>query len=491
MTKRLLCLLTILYLLMLPTSAQDDSTTETIPMGTLITGTIDDDTPREAYSINGSRGTIVRIRLATSNGDLDPVLAMFNATGELIFRRDDAAGQRNVEMRVTFQETGTFLIVVGRFGYTLGTTSGDYELAIERVGISSEEGSNLQYGIPITNTITNTQPRLFFTFQAQAGDILNINMIRSSGSLDPYLQILDADRFSIADNDDADDTTRNASVQNLVINTTGTYIIVASRYGEASGNSAGSFVLTVEESSNSGLGNSQVAPASIVFNQPITAEITPERYENFYSFVGQRDQLVTIEMQRTQFAGQLDAYLILANASFQSLTENDDSQGSSNARIINFRLPADGLYFIIATRFEGEEGETSGEYTLTLTDEGNAFDGVNEGIPRLLYGTTLEDTISDEDADSIFAFWGVEGERIIIAMDATSGNLDSVLELLDSQQIRMLRDDDSGFQNNARLDTVLTYTGLHYIRTTRYQGITGNTNTTGNYRLTLTRIADN
>ena len=45
-----------------------------------------------------------------------------------------------------------------------------------------------------------------------------------------------------------------------------------------------------------------------------------------------------------------------------------------------------------------------------------------------------------------------------------------------------------GFENNARLDAVISYTGLHYIRATRYDGTSGNADTTGNYRLNLTRI---
>jgi len=488
MSIRLSGLILLLLVLTVTVIAQDETGTESITVGTIIEGRIDDNAPRIAYSINGTRGAIVRIRLSAISGDLDPVLLMFDPANNLLLNRDDAGGTRNIDLTMTFQENGAYTIVVGRFAYALGSTSGDYELSIERVGVSSDEGSSLQYGVPITNTITNTRPELFFTFEATEGDIINISMVRSSGTLDPYIQLLDADRFLIAENDDATGTTRNARIQAFVINRSGTYIIVATRYGQASGDSAGSFVLTVEEASNSGLGNSRFAPAGIAFDQTITAELSENRYERFYVFEGTRDQIISISMTRTQFAGQLDSYLILTNANFEALIEDDDSGEGSSALIEDYRLPYDGLYYIIATRYLRAEGTSFGEYNLTLADEGSAFAGVPADIPRLLYGTTIEGSITATETEQFYAFWGSEGERVIIVMDRTGGNLDPVVELLDADQIRMLFDDDSGFEDNARLDTILTYTGLHYIRATRYDGNASNPNTVGDFRLTLTRI---
>ncbi|MEL6404495.1 MAG: PPC domain-containing protein [Chloroflexota bacterium] len=471
-------------LLVMTISAQDDTTTpDEIPVGTLISGTIDDLTPRQVYSVDGTRGAIVRITLATLSGDLDPILTIFDSQGNLILRRDDGMNSLDVQVTITFQRTDTYTLVVSRFAGVLGTTSGEFDLTLERVGVSSAEGSALQYGIPITNTITNAQPRLFFTFDAEAGDILNIEMVRSSGTLDPYVQVLDSDRFLIAENDDSNGTF-NARIDNLLINEAGTYIVVATRY-----DGSGSFVLSVVESGNSGLGNSTLAPRRLVFNEPITDSLTENVFQRYYSFQGERDQIISITMTRNAFEGLLDAYLILTDANFEPLIENDDSSGDSNARIFDFRLPATGVYNIIATRYLQEEGTTYGEYVLTLTDEGNAFADIDESVEQLTYGTTYNGSIDDETSEVFFAFWGTADERVIISMDNTNGNLDPVLELLDANEIRMLRDDDSGFNTNARIDTTLTYTGVHIIRATRYGGVGDGTNTTGNFRLTLTRIS--
>jgi hypothetical protein len=480
-----------LLLLTLTVAAQENSETQTLVIGSLVEGAIDDETPRVVYQMAGSRGAVVRFRLTAIDGDLDPVLTVFQEDGEILFRRDDTLGSRDVESTLTFTENGLLYIVVGRFGYSLGTTSGAYELSIERIGVLSEQGTNLQYGIPITSTITNTQPQIYYTFQADAGDIVTIEMVRSSGTLDPLLQVVDSNRFLIAENDDASGDTRNSRIENLTIQASGTYIIVATRYGEATGESVGSFVLIVGEGPNSGLGNNRQSPQVIFMNQTITAELTDEQYQRYYQFTAERDQIISITMNRASSPGQLDTYLILANAGFQPLVENDDSGGGMNSRITQFRIPADGQYNIIATRFERETGTTFGEFTLTLEDNGFAFAGIAEDIPRLLYGTTLQDTITNEDTESLYVFWGNAGDIVTINMDRTSGDLDAVLELLDENQVRMLRD-DAGAEQSASIERyTLTYMGVHFIRATRYDGTGRSATTTGNFNLSLARILGN
>lgn len=483
--KTLICCF-LLLVMALPLLAQDNLP-ESITLGTPLSGRIDNATPRVLYTISGTRGEVVRFRLEATGGDLDPVLVVFAQDGSILFNRDDTNGSQNVETNLTFQDNGLFYVVVGRFGYALGTTAGSYQLSVEQVGVLSSEGSTLQYGIPVTNTITNTRPQIYYTIQASEGDIIDIEMVRSSGNLDPYLQVMDGNRELIAENDDASGDTRNARIQGLVIRQTGSYILVATRYGESSGDSVGSFVLTVGEASESGLGNTRLAPVTLNLNQTVEDQLTRDQYQRFYQFTGTANQLITVTMDRVDSSGQLDAYLILANAGFQLMTENDDNGSGSNSRIERYRLPADGLYYIIATRFGGEEGTSFGAYRLTLQDEGGAFDTVPPEIPRLLYGTSLQDFISDEDPDSLYVFWGTEGERVIIAMDSAGGDLDPVIELLDNNRVRMLRDDDSGANANARIEGFeLPYSGVYYIRAMRYDGTTGNPNTTGAFNLVLT-----
>jgi len=459
--------------------------------GTVLTGRIDNRNPRQVYYIDGLRGEVIQFELEATGGTLDPVLSVFDDTGRLVFYRDDTNGNLNVEQNLTLTKSGRFFVVVGRFGYGLGATTGDFELRMERTGVLSEQGSTLRYGDSIIDTISDTNPQVYYTFQANEGDLLTISMVRASGSLDPYIQVVSSDRFVIADNDDqigAD--TQNALIDTLLIERSGTYIVVASRYGGVAGDSAGTFALTIDEAENSGIGNSSRAPLPIAYGETIESNLDNQQYERFYTFNARRDDLITIGMRRGA-SGRLDSYIILANAGFIPLIEDDDGGTGQNARISEYRIPADGTYYIVATRYSGKEGTSEGEFILTFESSGNAFDNVPEGIPTINYGTSMTGNINVDNLEDLYAFYATQGDTITISMNRTDGNLDPVVELLDNLQQRILRDDDGGNGQNSRVERYnIPYTGLYYIRAQRYDGSNGDPNTTGSYIMVLAQRFD-
>ncbi|MBZ0287224.1 MAG: SH3 domain-containing protein [Anaerolineae bacterium] len=87
-----------------------------------------------------------------------------------------------------------------------------------------------------------------YTFVGQEGDEITIWMSRDSGDLDPQLILLDSDGNEIARNDDrSDEVTRNAAIMNFVIPEDGTYTIIATRYQENVGLSAGDYSVALEK----------------------------------------------------------------------------------------------------------------------------------------------------------------------------------------------------------------------------------------------------
>ena len=88
-------------------------------------------------------------------------------------------------------------------------------------------------------------------------------------------------------------------------------------------------------------------------------------------------------------------------------------------------------------------------------------------------------------------FWGYTGDTINVFMNRIDGSLDPVLELLDAQQQRILRNDDAigGGTTNARIEGYsLPYTGVYYLRAMRYDGNIGDANTAGRYSLSLQQV---
>jgi hypothetical protein len=109
---------------------------------------------------------------------------------------------------------------------------------------------------------------------------------------------------------------------------------------------------------------------------------------------------------------------------------------------------------------------------------------------RISYGTTLTGRIDDQTPQVLYAFHGLEGEAITVSVNRGDGDLDPIVEILSSDQVALISDDDSGGGQNARIARyVLPRTGLYFIRAARFSGETeGNPNTRGSYILVLAQI---
>lgn len=469
-------------------AAQDDPTAVPLRFGEDVNGYLDGLTLQQAYAFDGRRGEFLTVRVTPTEGNLDPVLMVVDGGGAVLAALDDGDGRGAVLDTLRVPRNGLYYVVVSRFGGELGITGGAYTLRVERVGVSSESGSSLRYDDTVLNTVTDTSPQHYYTFQARRGDILNITMQRVSGDLDPYLQIVDSTGAVIAESDDVPgSSTLDAAVEALVIETDGTYVIIATRYGEAAGQSTGAFVLSLAESDNSGIGNTLQTAQELPDDEFVPGEITATQTAQFFKFSARQDDLIRVQMDRT--SGSLDAYLILLDADLNEIAIDDDGGGGQNAQLNNVRLPRTGQYYIQATRFGGAdaaEGGTVGRFRLRLERLGGAFAEVQADAQPLRYGSSLTGVIDNDNPEALYAFYGTAGDVVTVAMNRGDGNLDPVVAILGADLQPLASDDDSGGGQNARIEGfVLARTGVYYVRATRYSGPDGDAATRGTYILVL------
>ena len=80
-----------------------------------------------------------------------------------------------------------------------------------------------------------------YQFDAEADDLVNIQMQANTGSLDPLLILLDPDGNELIRNDDDEQGTgRDSYIREFAIPTaTGTYTIIATRFQEDIGSTTG------------------------------------------------------------------------------------------------------------------------------------------------------------------------------------------------------------------------------------------------------------
>jgi hypothetical protein len=475
--RRLLCLLFCLFFV-LPLTAQEATPdpANTIVYGQVVTGQISDATPSRVYTFEALRCDFVSIRLQATSGNLDPMLTVLDAGGAAVLTRDDTEGTAGVFYEpLSIPGSGSYTLVIGRFGYGLGTTSGGYELVIDRIGNGSDYGCVLRYGDTVTNTIDAEQTEVWYRFEGEQGQIVRITMRAIGGTLDPRLFVTDAGGYILQQADDTG-TDLDAQVESLLIPADGIYYIIATRYGVG----GGSFVMTLDETANSGLGNSALAAIPLRVGATIEGELSDDLPAQFYRFEARQNDVVSIRMGR--LSNDLDTFIVITDAALNELIFDDDGGDGQNSRIDDYLIPADGTYYLIATRFEREVGLTSGRYELTLQDDGNAFDDLPPGVRRLIVPSTVTGTIDAVTPDVLYAFWGNAGDLVSVSMNRTTGDLDPLVSVLNSGQATLISDDDSGGTQNALIDDyTLPGTGVYLVRASSL----GEAQTSGDYSLTV------
>ena len=152
----------------------------------VIRGLLDDDNPRDVYFLDGLRGEVIGLALSAVSGDLDPVLSVFDETGALALRQDDSAGGLDAASDLVMARTGRYFVIVGRYGYQLGSSAGEYLLQLTRKGVLSERGSALRYGDSVIGTISDSNSRGLLHLSGAAGrhtDHFHAALLRHAGPL--------------------------------------------------------------------------------------------------------------------------------------------------------------------------------------------------------------------------------------------------------------------------------------------------------------------
>lgn len=220
-----------------------------------------------------------------------------------------------------------------------------------------------------TGTLTNTNYQIFFVFSAQAGDIIDVGLNRTSGDLDPLVMILNSDDETLVENDDdPEGGTRNAYLEGFEVPEDGEYTIVATRFQRNLGTSQGNYEFYFDQYEGNGIvTNTQVPPVTdteLVYGDVSVGDISDSQHTIEFTFEGEAGDIVTISMEHTD--GDLDPLLILANSNGDALIQDDDGGGNRNSLIENFTLPRTGTYIIYATRFQQQLGTTTGRFRLQL-----------------------------------------------------------------------------------------------------------------------------
>lgn len=481
-----LILLLLIFSIVLPVHAQENSR---LTYGQTVSGTLDSLQFRHLYSFRGAAGENIRLAMTTTDGDLDPYLVLMAPGGNVIaISDDDGASNNAVITALTLPSSGDYFIIATRFGQEHGTTEGIYRLTLELITATADSplvGTSISLGARTTGQLDQTIFEQIFRFEALRGQVLNIQMRRTSGNLDPLLDLFDgAGQLLIFGDDDPDNANSpNAGIVNFTIPTDGVYFIRATRYGREGGTTSGSYVLTINEIPVDQLGKTPASARLVSYGDVTTGTIDQETHTRFFRFEGNRGDVISAIVTRE--GGNLAPRVSLLDDELRTLSISPDNPAVSEARIPGASLSDDGIYYLVVTRYSGEEGTSEGEFTLQFN--GNPGIGAPNSL-ELIYGAQLNGFINDERFTELYVFQGEAGDRINITMENIEGDLDPLLTLKDSEgkQLTFSDDDIEGTRDAFIENYVLPETGVYRLEASRYDNRDGNTS--GTYLLTIDKV---
>jgi len=404
----------------------------------------------------------------------------------------------------------------------------------------------------VTGSLNRSTPALAYTFEGVAGDTVSITLDATSGSLDPYLILLAPSGGEAARNDDRADGDVNSTITSQLAQS-GVYTIVATRFGQTIGGTEGAFVLNVGLAVVDTAATTGTTDTTTAAPLPTTPPTDPLATSSGTATRPADLPAGSIEVILT-WQTTADVQLLVRDPSGAPIYDDAPSSNSGgildqigNARCLGNTAPVSYIYwptsllprgiyeidvwyqdtcnnpnpvtFNLIVNVQGQEiinttqPTTPGSHfgvTFEIDQEGNAvagaggffnmddaasvnyFNMLGDAEP-VEYGDTTPGTITFTEKFHLYSFEGRTGDRIRVAMQATSGNLDTAVYLISPDGVQLAGNDDvvnpvTGERDtNSLIDSVtLSQAGTYYILATHYGLQYGGT--VGTYNMTLFQL---
>ncbi|HRO03277.1 MAG TPA: hypothetical protein PLS69_06700, partial [Terricaulis sp.] len=348
--------------------AADASTQARLTLDQPVNGAIDPAGDGDWYRLSVSQGQRYTITLnaAQSEGEgaLDPMLGLYDSSGEQIGFNDDAGGTLNSQLSFAPSASGDVFIEARAFA---DASTGAYTLAASATVLPPDDAGNdagtrarIRAGQPVNGALEYEGDADWYRFDARSGYSYRVTLVGAEGAEtplgDPLLMVMNDAGDQIAYNDDDDGLN---SGLDFTVNRSGRVFIVAGAFADAY---AGAYTLNVESTRLP----PDPASADIYTRARVNAG---QSVEGAIDYAGDRDwhrirltagQTYRFALNSTGESPLSDPYLRLYNARGDEVAADDDGGGDLNA-LLEYTAETTGNYFVEAGAF-ADSG--TGGYTL-------------------------------------------------------------------------------------------------------------------------------
>ncbi len=422
------------YRLTVQRAAPSQTAPPSLTAGIAANGVLDAVRTRGLWQAAAEAGQTLSARLLVTGGNLQPRLLLLKADGQVLAEGAlvrTAEGLSSLIVSYPIAETGTYLLQTERADVT---TSGSYRLLME-LGSPAELPSEralaafrVAYNQVVRGVIASQRETLW-AFIGAAGDVINVSVVANTPSGGapipaPRLEIQDVSGRVLATAAPQALEARESAVQGLILPAEGRYIVVMRAEKTVP------YTLVIQRRQDSLPSNlAAAAPRPLVAGLALQNGITPGDGVDYWTFTGAAGDPVQIEA--TRLNGDLRLDLALYSPTGAYLTGNAAPPTVGSVSLAPLRLPEDGAYLLVVTRWLGAGGQTNGAYRVRLARPAEVqlpTEGAIAAEDRPVVGF-----LSAERPVESWSFSGRADERYALIFERATADLKAQLQLVDAE----------------------------------------------------------
>ncbi len=400
------------YTIAVETSTNESPAANAIGYNQLEAGALSETVNGQWWSFEGKQGTVVRLRVETTSGTLDPEVKLFNRAGQLIAAQDDQTESTNVEMFTSLPADDTYLVLVQRYRGALGSTQGNYLITIDPV-YQLEPLSSTQfivYGDRITGSTDNQRRVESWTFSGQGGDVIQAKIQFPVDDAPLSLVLRDpAGRELATGTRDRGDVL----IASYTLPTDGFYLLDVQRPNDArSVFNPYTLDLTLLDTT----ATQPVQGGFLILGESVTGTFTEAQESHIWMFEGQGKTTARLTLSRLN--GPLALKLALFAPDGTTLFTTATLSGITNVFTTDsLLLPVDGLYLLVITH--SAQADPGLSYRLSLRPNTEAV------TPKatLSVGQDGFGTLTDLHPSDQWEFTAQAGDVVTLRAATISGDL--------------------------------------------------------------------
>ncbi len=447
-----------------------------------VSGTFDEGDSPHVYAFEGQIGQYVQVEMNRVNGEIDPVITLYNIKNVPMALDDDSADNNNAILRnILLPEDGLYSVQANGRGlagdYTIRLLAYDQFLPVTPTVVipitptslppfqlptlaPSIPGNQLESYKPVLNILPEPTAVGIHTFTAFAGDVMTIG-VSSAQDIDqhqliPAMEISDPEGV-IVGSDIALNALTDAVIANLRIELDGVYTVFVR--GEEL--SFGAYVISY------GIGSTRrnILKGEAPFGERNESEIVQRGFQDVWTLELKEGDVITAATNPGPNS-QLDPILeLVRDDETETVIAIDDNGGGNLSSLIrSTTIPETGRYVL---RVRASQAQTTGAYALIWRYITVA--PTPTPPPAVAPILNVDDVIETSSEYRFYPFWGFKGQRVYVRVLAVEeSGLDPVAALIGPDGTELMLADDSEGDLNARFEFELPEDGTYNVRVNGY-----------------------